>query len=59
MLFLVATLVYEGYSIACNSHRDVNKLNEVTDEAHHGKTDGNSFADLDKLCRNNHLLLCA
>ena len=58
MLFLVAALVYEGCSIACNSHRDVNKLNEVTDEAHHGETDGDSFADLDKLCRDDNLLFC-
>ena len=50
MLFLVATLVYEGYSIACNSHRDVNKLNEVTDEAHDGKAHSDSLANLHELC---------
>ena len=39
-------------------HGDMDELYEVTDEAHHGKADGDSFADLDKLCRDNDLLLC-
>jgi hypothetical protein len=34
-----------------NAHGDVDELDEVADEAHDGKTDGNSLGDLCELCR--------
>ena len=33
-----------------NSHWDVDKLHEVSNEAHDSKTDGNCLTDLDVLC---------